>query len=93
MPFRCPSCGTAIDRYVLAGAYLHFDKDLPTIERDGCCPMRWSGRFRPLAMLECGECGMVSFLTRQRAGALGLDPIPSDELYPAMDEEEAEDES
>lgn len=90
MPFKCPHCGSWIDKYVLAGVYLHFDEDIPTIEQDGSSPMRWSGRFKPLAMLECGECGMVSFLTRQKAKVLGLEPIPSADLYPAPESEETE---
>ena len=87
MSFKCSSCGTEITKYILAGNYLLVDWDLPDIERDGSCLMRISGRFKALAMIECPECGTISFLNLKKAHSLGLRQIPSSELYPQKDTE------
>lgn len=90
MSFKCPSCGTEITAYTLAGVYLHPDKDLPHIEKTGSYLMRISGRFKGLAMLECPRCGMISFLNLRIARSLALTQTPSDELYPKEDDADDE---
>ncbi|MCI6261512.1 MAG: hypothetical protein SOV63_03665 [Pyramidobacter porci] len=72
MSHKCPFCGAEIFDYTLAGVYLHPDDDIPYLEKDGHVPMRWSGQFQALAMIECPKCGQISFMSVNSAKEKGL---------------------
>ncbi len=69
MAYVCPYCShEEIKHYTLAGTYI-----IPS-EDDGkhVAMMRWGSAFKPIAMISCPECGMISFMEVDAAQKRGM---------------------